>query len=84
MFNGIGENADKPKTFEAWPNPTDGLLYLRSENRLQHTPVVVRDLMGREQMRGPYVGWLDLQDLAAGAYVVDLPELGQRTHVVKR
>ena len=67
----------------AYPDPTDGLLYLSGDDVRTGMPVVVRDLMGREVLRTRYHGVLDLSGLSPGGYLVELPELQRRVRVVK-
>ncbi|MCB9199536.1 MAG: hypothetical protein H6596_03515 [Flavobacteriales bacterium] len=81
-FNAVEEGAATSPLL-AYPDPTDGLLYLSGDDVRTGMPVVVRDLMGREVLRTRYHGVLDLSGLSPGGYLVELPELQRRVRVVK-
>ena len=80
---GVEEGAGT-EALKAFPDPTDGLLYLSGDDVRTGMPVVVRDLMGREVLSTRYHGVLDLSGLSPGGYLVELPELRRRVRVVKR
>lgn len=75
---------DDAATWMAFPDPTDGLLYLNGTGARNGMPVTVRDASGRECLRTRYHGMLNLSGLAAGTYILDLPENGARIRVNKQ
>ncbi|MCB0809537.1 MAG: hypothetical protein KDB96_09690 [Flavobacteriales bacterium] len=80
---GVEEGAGT-EALKAYPDPTDGPLYLEGEQVRTGMPVVVRDLMGREVLSTRYHGVLDLSGLSPGGYLVELPELQRRVRLVRR
>jgi alpha-amylase len=63
------------RSFEIFPNPTEGSLFLRAANKLQGKPFLFRDMTGRILAEGIYQGYeqeISLPKLPAGLYLISL------------
>lgn len=71
-------------TFKVWPNPTSGLLKVDLD--LQHAvPFLVFNVRGTLVASGtlsPH-GLLDITELSAGAYVVEVPSVRKKARIVR-
>ncbi|MEN0006200.1 MAG: T9SS type A sorting domain-containing protein, partial [Bacteroidota bacterium] len=82
-FDPNARKLDLP-AFDAFPNPTDGLLMLQFEAVPGELDIRVTDLNGqqiyKEQMRnfeGIYNKQIDLRDVSKGAYLLTIRQKGQ-------
>ena len=83
IVNGVEEQRSTD-VITAYPDPTDGPLFLNGYALRSGAWVVVRDAMGREVLRTRYQGQLDLGGLPSGSYLLEFPELEVRLRVVKQ
>jgi hypothetical protein len=77
---GIDESPSKNKDFTIYPNPSNGVIYMKFNNsEIQETEFVIHDIMGKEVHREIIrrkdilsVKEIDLNLLPAGTYIVNI------------
>lgn len=76
--NGVGVNENSLTTFNLYPNPSSGLLYLEYDNSYL-TTLKIKDLLGKEVfIKEDYSSnsELDVSSLSKGAYLIEVYQKG--------